>query len=366
MLQKSFLFLFFLFFLTLTSCYQTPVTPYEEYVAKKWEESQKVIQEQNEIQQSEFINRSHKSESYLIYSSLYFGLIGMIVILNILFFINLRNPLFLYYLGFVISVNTAIAYHEGLLYPYIKNIFFTYDFDILFHHIILIASFLYFSEFVELKKRIPKIYKVLIFIIAIQLFLFLGYFIHQNTFWIHLSNITNISIILSFWLLAFFMVKKQKSILYFILGTSLAMLTAFFHVLFNPIFIPIIGSSSNLLKISLVVESIALTYAIIKQNKHILQENELIKKRLNIYLNQLKKSQTDHKFDIENIAIKHNLTQREKEVLVELLNNQTNKQIASNLSISINTVKYHIRNVYDKLDIQNRKELSNINLPINS
>ncbi|MGY6649525.1 LuxR C-terminal-related transcriptional regulator [Wenyingzhuangia sp. IMCC45574] len=360
MLKRNFLYLFFL--LLLTNCYQTPVTPYEEYIAEHWEESQKVIQAQNKIPQSEFINRAHKSESYLIHSSLYFGLIGMIIILNIIFYVNLRNSLFLYYLAFVVSTNITIAYHEGLLYPYVKNCLFTYDFDVFFHHLNIISCFLYFKEFVDLKKYFPKTNKILIYIVVAQLFIFLGYFFHKDVFWITFSNTISVFTLLSFWILSFFIIKHQKSILYFTLGTSLAMITAFFHILFNPIYIQVIENSGNLLKIGLVVETIVLTYAIIRQNKFILLENELMKKRLHIYLSQLQKNETGSKINVDALANKYNLTNREKEVLSELVNNSTNKQIAENLFISINTVKSHIRNIYEKLDIQNRKDLALITI----
>ncbi|MHB8066156.1 MAG: response regulator transcription factor, partial [Ruminiclostridium sp.] len=48
------------------------------------------------------------------------------------------------------------------------------------------------------------------------------------------------------------------------------------------------------------------------------------------------------------------LTEREREVLYELANGCTNKQIAENLYISLATVKSHIINIYGKLGVNNR------------
>jgi DNA-binding NarL/FixJ family response regulator len=48
------------------------------------------------------------------------------------------------------------------------------------------------------------------------------------------------------------------------------------------------------------------------------------------------------------------LTTRETELLAVLADGWTNQQIAARTGISENTVKYHLRNLYDKLSVRNR------------
>ncbi|MER8462442.1 response regulator transcription factor [Mesorhizobium sp. M1396] len=48
------------------------------------------------------------------------------------------------------------------------------------------------------------------------------------------------------------------------------------------------------------------------------------------------------------------LTVRERELLAVLSDGWTNLQIATRTGISENTVKYHLKNLYDKLDVRNR------------
>lgn len=48
------------------------------------------------------------------------------------------------------------------------------------------------------------------------------------------------------------------------------------------------------------------------------------------------------------------LTSRETELLGMLANGWSNTQIASRTGISENTVKYHLKNLYDKLEVRNR------------
>ena len=50
------------------------------------------------------------------------------------------------------------------------------------------------------------------------------------------------------------------------------------------------------------------------------------------------------------------LTKREIQLLRWMVEGYSNKAIAQELFISENTVKYHIRNILQKLDVQNRTE----------
>lgn len=50
------------------------------------------------------------------------------------------------------------------------------------------------------------------------------------------------------------------------------------------------------------------------------------------------------------------LTRREIDVLVGLANGKSNLEIASELVISENTVKYHVHSILDKLNLKNRSE----------
>ena len=62
----------------------------------------------------------------------------------------------------------------------------------------------------------------------------------------------------------------------------------------------------------------------------------------------------------ENIFTKFDLTTRESEILDFIADGKSNKEIAEALFISINTVKFHVKKIYEKLEVSNRKEASKI------
>ncbi len=56
------------------------------------------------------------------------------------------------------------------------------------------------------------------------------------------------------------------------------------------------------------------------------------------------------------------LTPREKEILVELATGKSNQEIARQLYISENTVKYHVHSILEKVNLRDRKELAQFSI----
>jgi DNA-binding CsgD family transcriptional regulator len=56
---------------------------------------------------------------------------------------------------------------------------------------------------------------------------------------------------------------------------------------------------------------------------------------------------------------------REKEIFDLIIIGNSNKLIADSLNISVNTVKFHVKNIYEKLHIKSRKEAIKLEKSIN-
>jgi two-component system nitrate/nitrite response regulator NarP len=50
------------------------------------------------------------------------------------------------------------------------------------------------------------------------------------------------------------------------------------------------------------------------------------------------------------------LTEREKTLLSFLAQGRTNKELAGDLGVSVNTIKFHLRNLFEKLSVNNRAQ----------
>ncbi len=60
--------------------------------------------------------------------------------------------------------------------------------------------------------------------------------------------------------------------------------------------------------------------------------------------------------DAINQRLAQPLSEREFEILTHALSNLNNSEIAEKVYVSVNTVKYHLKNIYEKLGVTNRKE----------
>jgi len=60
--------------------------------------------------------------------------------------------------------------------------------------------------------------------------------------------------------------------------------------------------------------------------------------------------------ELINEKIHANLTEKEFEILNDLYDGKTNKQMAENHFVSVNTIKTHVQKIYDKLDTHTRSE----------
>ena len=57
-----------------------------------------------------------------------------------------------------------------------------------------------------------------------------------------------------------------------------------------------------------------------------------------------------------NSYLSEELSRRELDVLQELSQAKTNKEIAETLFLSVSTIKTHLMNIYEKLDVKNRTQ----------
>ncbi|MCL4138183.1 UNVERIFIED_CONTAM: hypothetical protein GTU68_012169 [Idotea baltica] len=65
---------------------------------------------------------------------------------------------------------------------------------------------------------------------------------------------------------------------------------------------------------------------------------------------------TSTKKEKETVSISE-LSLRERQIFDLIVQLKTNKEIAAIINVSVNTVKFHVKNIYEKLNIKSRKEV---------
>ncbi len=87
------------------------------------------------------------------------------------------------------------------------------------------------------------------------------------------------------------------------------------------------------------------------------KEIEMLRATINA---QMSDTQSTYKLDLPQLTLNNYLidplTERELEVLRYVASGKPNREIAESIYVSENTIKYHLKNIYLKLDVQNRTE----------
>lgn len=101
-----------------------------------------------------------------------------------------------------------------------------------------------------------------------------------------------------------------------------------------------------------------LIYALKKRQKADRVKKELKVKALEKRLTDLNALPPNFNLDLETInrSLHLALSKREFEVLILSLEGMSNSEISNHLHIAVSTVKFHLRNTYSKLGVNNRKE----------
>ena len=226
-----------------------------------------------------------------------------------------------------------------------------------------IPAFLY--RFLELKWAVKENIEYLILSIIFFILSILGILLHFN-FYIIANRIFYLSILFLF-VLSFLNYKniKDKTIKFIV--KILGLIT----ILIYPILVyQLIILNKNVFDIGSIDITLVLFYiwwnlvmlgyllwyfiGIIKNKNNVIDKNLIENNSKNIEENKVvNKSQS--KKEEEQI----NLTKREREILFYLLSGKTNKEVATILKISLNTVNNHVANIYDKSGVKNRVELVN-------
>jgi DNA-binding CsgD family transcriptional regulator len=63
---------------------------------------------------------------------------------------------------------------------------------------------------------------------------------------------------------------------------------------------------------------------------------------------------------LENLYQKYGISKREKQIINEICQGKTNQEIADELYISLQTVKDHTYNIFRKVNVRNRVQLTQV------
>lgn len=299
-------------------------------------------------------------------NSFYYGSAIMIILLNLNFFFKFRDKTYLYYMLFLLSLMINFLLYDGSLINVFRNNHNYYRLE-LFIHISNELWFILFSiKFLNINQRHPLISKLFYIFPLIVLVLYICNLVNNNFIYIAIGDAIGISLFPILWLFGFLFIKSIPYAKFYVLGYLLIVPFAVFFIIGYPFGLWEVHGDMNIVKIASWLDIIVFTYAITYRMKTKLEtgDNEIkkLQNHLDPTLTKTSKKETtqDSYLELlkENNFSKHPLTLREVDILKHLHQGYSNTLISEKLFISKNTVKYHVRNIYNKVEVKNRIELN--------
>lgn len=298
------------------------------------------------------------STNTFFFLGLYYGVSLMFLTLNLSLFLYLKDRLFLYYALFLVFIAASIAYADGLFRFLTSSSWLLNHADVMLHLGMAFSCTLFARRFLGLNARKVTLTSLILLALAVLAYLTSLAIDSYRLFLVGEGAV--IGLLCFFWILALGQLKGAAHSRFFVLGYGLFLFCAIDYFLLRKVGIFTFDLYSGQLKTGGAIELVVLTLAIMyriraldRQNRHYRGQIEQHIRSIHAYQQQTLQQQ-DHFFT--DIQQKYDLSERELEVLRGITEGLTNTQIAERIFLSVNTVKFHTRNIFDKLQITNRTQ----------
>lgn len=304
---------------------------------------------------SEYYKYSYKHH---IFTGAYYGFLIAIIICNLFFYIKFQEKVYLDYITFLATYTTAILFRDGtmnLILPFELPI----DLEAISHLLTQITMFIFAFRFLDFKTYVPNFKKYAKGLVISMALMEVAYIVSKNFLFYVIADTVAMISFLTTWVVCIVFMLKVKFARFYILGYSI--LIAFgFHFLFSYDFGIIPNNARTVfLKIASTVDMLIFTYAISYRLDILNKEHKKLIQELRLLVSKNQKTTTVaffYRLLEENELTNKILTVQEIKVLKCIHERMTNLEIAEKLFVSTNTIKFHVRNIYKKLDVKNRNE----------
>lgn len=300
---------------------------------------------------------SRQNTKQLLFNGFYYGFAFLVVIYNIWYFFLFKDDAFLYYALFLISIGYAIFVMDGMLNFFNVDTKINTFLTILTYYAIAFFSSKFANNYLFLDRYYPKLKYFSYFVGAIIVVLGLLFFSFKNFYLLLVLNILVFLLLTIYWFCSVLLFKKNVYVKILTLAYVIILISGVDFYVLKFLGISFLNTNNTSIKIGAFSEMAILSFAVLYRMRTLKEENRLMRKEIVNYSKQLIHLESSQK-EKENNAI-DKLSHREREIFNLISKGKTNKEIATELNISVNTVKFHLKNIYEKLNIKNRKEALN-------
>lgn len=307
-------------------------------------------------EQFEFIERKD-----LLFIGFYFGFVVVVIVLNLLYYQSFKDRTFLYYALFLLCVSYGLFIKDGAFFFFGFSERFILFNEVMIHVAAAVVCGYFSTSYLALDEHFGWLRLVRPILNFLMLVAGVLYLLTDRFLFFIIMDAIVFSVLTFYWGFGWLFVRKNVFTKLFAFAFLLILFSGvnfFVAQLFG--FTIIEGvNAAHLNKAGGFVEMLMLSFGVFYRMRQLQNENQAMRTEILAYTNKIESLSAElaknQKGD-DNYFIRFDLSQRENEILTLITEGKSNKEIAECLFISVNTVKYHIKNIYQKMDISSRRE----------
>lgn len=294
-----------------------------------------------------------RERKVIMYNGFYYGFSILVILYSLVYFFFFKDYTYLYYSFFLVAITLGIFIVDGsfnLLLISRKTV----SYLIVLDYIILaffaskfVNSFLFLDHFYPNLKKYTYAIGTLITGLGISYLFTRNYEVVFVTF-----SILVYLLLFIYWITCLVLFKKNTYVKILVFAFALLLFSSINSIVLTIFGFYLFDTNPLFLKIGGLIQIIVLWLAVIFREKDLRTKNKAMKKEIISFSDAIKK-QNGGSDSLNKLSF------REKEIFDLIVQGESNKMIAEKLNISVNTVKFHIKKIYDKLQIKSRREVVN-------
>jgi len=289
----------------------------------------------------------------------YYGIVLSILLINLFSYFSFKGKTYLHYMFMVIGMSINAFYKDGLFALLLGSEGINEYLEPVINSVLVISSMFFTASFLEAKKYSPKRHLTGVVFIGIAMLTTLSFCITGKFLLFTLAAIFHLIALDVFWSIGLKQWECSFKAKLFTVAYGVPLLFAHGYYISPHFGFQFLHLPLGFYKVGSIFEMVFFTYAIMYETKRIARENKTTRKKLMEYASQIKelnKKEDKKELSVEELRLTYDLTTKEITVLQEVALAKTNKEIAELHFISVNTVKYHIRNILNKFEVKSKKE----------
>ncbi|MFC7522689.1 LuxR C-terminal-related transcriptional regulator [Parapedobacter sp. GCM10030251] len=306
---------------------------------------------------------------------LYYGLALMSLIFNLVFYLIFKDKRFVAYCTLLFFTFLSFLYEDGMFF-YLSAGRWNMDYPtMLFSILTSIVSVPFTYYFLDLNTSFNRFKRVYVLISLLMLAASVVYVFTKSTIVYAIIYTSCFVFPLTCLYVAAKRFRTDVYARFLLLSLGFVMVIGLLYLL-NTRIDSMAFSAFDITTFRLVsaLEIISISFAIIFKARSLQHENERYRRELDNYFNALEIKEAEScrlkngfvdipakndmkKSMIDTLKNQYELTDREIEVLQCIWEGLTNKEIAERLCITLSTTKYHVSNLYLKMDAKNRNQV---------